>query len=217
MIEMTEVVALVFAFGAEQGGVRHGAWGAVSGTTLVAGATLAFGVAIVSVPRDILLWSSAVVLAGFGVFLFRSTLRSYRRALAPIGPRTAPSTSTLKFAGGFSVGVIESVETVIVLIPLAAAGNGFSALLGAGIAGAILVVTALFLHERVRKIKVPTLKLAATALLFSFAIFWGGEAARVSWPGSDLILVPFVLAGALIVRAAIGLFMAKPVPVETKG
>jgi uncharacterized membrane protein len=218
VIEMTEVVALVFAFSSEHGTVRHGALGAISGTAVVAGITLLSGLALLALPRSWLLWSSAVVLAAFGIFLFRSTLKSYRRLAAgppPGGP--SASSRTLQFAGGFSVGVVEAVETVIVLIALAAAGYGVSAIVGAVVGGVLLVGVAAVMHERVRKIKVPTLKVVATSLLFAFALFWGGEAYGVRWPGADLILIPFVAVGIIVVRSVVGVLAPRTMPVETKG
>ncbi|HYB77667.1 MAG TPA: hypothetical protein VEE83_03170, partial [Thermoplasmata archaeon] len=82
VLEMTEVVALVFALAADHSTVRHGALGAVGGTSLVAAIALGFGAVLIAFPRDYLLWGSAVVLAAFGIFLFRSTLRTYRRRRA---------------------------------------------------------------------------------------------------------------------------------------
>lgn len=207
VLELTEVVALVFALSADQASVRPVALGAVSGTAAVSLIALAFGAALIAFPHTYLLWASAVVLAAFGVFLFRSTLRSYRRAAAAAAgaPGGAPRHHLVQFGGGFSVGAIETTEAVIVLIALAAAGYGFSALVGAVVGGVVLVVAAATVHERIRKIKVPWLKLGGTALLFTFAIFWGGEAAGVAWPGSDLILVPLVVVVALLVRGAVAL------------
>ena len=206
VLELTEVVALVFALSAEHVSVRHGALGATSGTAVVAVIALGFGAVLIAFPRPYLLWASSIVLAAFGVFLFRSTLKTYRRREAQRTHPDAPAPAAhaaLQFAGGFSVGAIESTEAVIVLLALAAGGYAFSALVGALAGGAILVVAALLVHERIRKIKLPWLKLGATALLFSFALFWGGEAARVPWPGADLILLPFFVAGVLLVRGAI--------------
>jgi Ca2+/H+ antiporter, TMEM165/GDT1 family len=208
LIELTEVVVLVFALSADHHTVAHGAAGAVSGLTVVAAIALAFGALIIGFPREDLLWASAIVLTGFGVFLFQSTLRSYRRsranAAAP-SPAAPPSRSSLQFAGGFTVGSIEATEVVVVLIALAAAGYGFSALVGAVAAGVVLVAATAIVHERIRKIKVPWLKLGANSMLFAFAVFWAGEAAGVSWPGSDLILIPLFLLGLLVVRGAVEL------------
>jgi uncharacterized membrane protein len=209
VLEMTEVVALVFALAADHSTVRHGALGAVGGTAVVAGIALGFGAVLIAFPRNYLLWGSALVLAAFGIFLFRSTLKTYRRRRAAASGAAAPppSHSAAQFAGGFSVGAVEATETVIVLLALAAAGYGFSALLGAIIGGAVLVVVAFAVHERIRRIKVPWLKVGGTAVVFSFAVFWGGEAAGVSWPGADLVLVPLVVLGVVLVRGGVEVVM----------
>ncbi len=208
LLEMTEVVALVFALSADHRTIAHGALGAVSGTTAIALVALAFGALILAFPRADLLWASALLLIGFGVFLFRSTLRSYRRARTGTAKPSAHSGSggtALQFAGGFSVGAVEATETVVVLIALAAAGYGVSALVGALAAGAILVLATALVHQRIRRIKVPQLKLGATSMLFAFAAFWTGEALHVAWPGSDLFLIPLFVAALLLVRGALEL------------
>lgn len=210
VLELTEVVALVFALSADQATVRPVALGAVGGTAMVSLVALGFGAALVAFPHDYLLWASAVVLAGFGAFLFRSTLKSYRRAAAAAAPGAGPPPprhELVQFGGGFSVGAVETTEAVIVLIALTAAGYGFSALIGAVAGGVVLVAAALAVHERIRKIKVPWLKLGGTSLLFSFAVFWGGEAAGLAWPGGDLILVPMVVLVAIVVRSGVALAM----------
>ena len=217
VLEMTEVVALVFALAADHTTVRHGALGAVGGTAVVAAIALGFGAILIAFPRAYLLWGSAAVLAGFGAFLFRSTLRTYRRRRDASTSSVAPTAkqTVAQFAGGFSVGTVESTETVIVLLALAAAGYGLSALVGAVLGGALLVVVALVVHDRIRRIKVPWLKVGATAVVFSFALFWGGEAAGVSWPGGDLILPLFVVLGVLLVRGAVTLVLGRTRPLTS--
>lgn len=208
LLEMTEVVALVFALSADHHTIAHGAAGAVSGVAVISVIALAFGTLIVALPREYLLWGSALLLTGFGVFLFRSTLGTYRRARAVAGGAPTPPPSTragLQFAGGFSVGAVEATEAVVVLVALAAAGYGVTALIGAVSAGAVLIVATLAVQQRIRRIRVPWLKWGATSMLFTFAVFWAGEAAGLSWPGGDLILVPIFGAGLVVVRAAVGL------------
>lgn len=214
LLEMTEVVALVYALSADHHTVAHGAAGAVTGTTVIALIAFTAGALIIALPREYLLYASALTLTGFGVFLFRSTVRSYRRAQLP-PPEAKPSNSSrsaLQFAGGFSVGAIEATEVVVVLIALAAAGFGFSALIGALAAGAVLVGATWVVHERIRRIKVPWLKLGATSMLFTFAVFWMGEAANIAWPGADLILIPLFLLSLLLVRGAVGAVLGRPTP-----
>lgn len=217
VVEMTEVVALVFALGSDHHSDRPGVLGAVAGTTTVALVALGLGAAILALPRAWLLWAAAVMLFAFGVFLFRSTLRAYVRAHAS-APATRPShPPVLLFAGGFSVGAVEALETVIVLLAIAAAGHPASALVGSLAAGAVLAGAAALVHERIRRIKVPPLKWGATSLLFAFSVFWGGEALGLAWPGQDLVLVPLFAAALVFVRVALVLAERRRVRVETKG
>ncbi len=74
--------------------------------------------------------------------------------------------------------------------------------------------TAALVHERIRRIKVPWLKLGATSLLFTFAVFWGGEAVGYSWPGADLVLIPLFVAFLFAIRGAISLGL-RPAAVTT--
>jgi Ca2+/H+ antiporter, TMEM165/GDT1 family len=205
------VVALVFALGADHSTLRHGTYGAVSGTAVVALVALGFGAALIALPHWVLLWASAVVLAAFGVFLFRSTLRTYRRQRAAAsGAGGAPRQHAIvQFAGGFTVGAVEATETVVVLLALSAAGYGSSAIVGAVVGGTILVIAALLVHEQIRKIKVPWLKLGATSVIFSFAVFWAGEAVGFAWPGSDLFLIPLFVLSLVIVRGGLELFLRR--------
>lgn len=214
LVEMTEVVALVFALQGETGTVRVGAMGAIVGTAVIGGIAVVAGTLILAIPSEYLLLGSGIVLAAFGVFLFRSTLKSYRRARASTpSPNRAGSTRaahTVQFGGGFTVGAVETTEAVIVLLPIAATGQGWSAVLGAGIAGVLLVALALIVHERIRRIKLPWLKWGATSLLFAFASFWLGEAVGVPWPWGEAALIPLFVLALVIVRASLQVFLRWP-------
>lgn len=208
LLEMTEVVILVFALSADQSTIARGAWGAVGGTATVALIALGFGALLIAFPRQYLLWASAALLVGFGAYMFRGTLRSFRRARAAAqGTPSAPpkGRGAVQFAGGFTVGAIEATEAVVVLLAIAAAGYAPSAIVGAVAAGAILVAATAVVHDQIRRIKVPWLRLGATSMLFTFAVFWAGEAAGVAWPGSDLFLIPLFLLSLLLVRGVVGL------------
>ena len=217
IVEMTEVVALVFALSADHHSIAPGAGGAIAGTAVVGGVAVGFSSLLVRLPHQWLLTGSAVALVAFGLFLFRSTVRSYRRAHAPPAAATSAPRGRLLFAGGFSVGAVEATEAVIVLVALAAAGYGVSALVGAALAGGLLVSVAAVVHDRIRRIKVPWLKLGATSVLFAFAVFWGGEALGVAWPLNDLALAPLFLVGLVLVRGGVWVLDRPAVPLQTKG
>jgi len=181
-------------------------------------AALGTGTALTLVPREWLLFGAAITLGAFGVFLFRSTRRAYHRAWfpSPAGAAHDAGGRALQFSGGMTIGVVESMEVVVVLIPLAAAGNGASALVGALAGGLLLVALAVAMHERIRRIKVPWLKLGATALLFSYAMFFVGEAVQFPWPYGDLSLIPLFVVYLLLIRRSIGwLEHEGALPIET--
>lgn len=207
VLELTEVVALVFALSADHPGIRPGALGATAGVATIAVVAAGVGAAFLAVPRELLLWASAVVLAAFGGFLFRSTLRTYRKERAGRAGPPTPSAPRLvtQFVGGYTVGAVEATEVVVVLLALAAAGQTGSAVVGSVAGGLCLVAAAAVVHERIRKVKTRWLKLGATGLVLSFAVYWAGEAAGVRWPGADLILLPIFAVAVLLVRAGIEL------------
>lgn len=204
LLEMTEVVVLVIAVSADHPTARPGATGAVAGVAVVSAVAVGVGAALDVISHSYLLYVSAVLLAGFGGYLFRSTLRSYRRAALP--PGAAPHAKwggAVQFGAGFTSGAVEAVEVVVVLLGITAAGYAFSAVVGALLGGALLIVLAFLLHEQLRRIKVPWLKLLGTSMLFTFATFWFGEAVGVNWPGSDLFLIPLFVGALLLSRGAV--------------
>ena len=206
LLEMTEVVVLVVAVSADHPSARPGATGAVLGVTGVALVALLVGVSITLVRPLYLLVVSGVLLAAFGVFLFRSTLRTYRRAALPPSQTPPPKfAGAVQFGTGATAGAVEAVETVVVLLGITAAGYGWSAVAGALLAGGILVVLAFAIHEQLRKVKVPWLKLVATSMLFTFSVFWFGEAVGIAWPYGDLFLIPLFGAALLVVRGTLQL------------
>jgi uncharacterized membrane protein len=212
LLEMTEVVALVFALRGEDDSIRHGILGATAGSVLVAAIGLISGAAITSLPEQWLLFGAAVTLLAFGVFLFRGTRRAFRRTWHPSASSGPPKGGdrAIQFGGGFTVGAVETTEAVIVLVALAAAGQGGSALVGAVAAVVCLVIAAAILHQQIRKVKIPLLRLGATSMLFTFAVFYLGEAFGVAWPLDDLFLVPLFVLAILIIRPLIGLLEDGP-------
>jgi uncharacterized membrane protein len=222
--EMTEVVAIVYALGAESKHMRPGLSGACAGVAVVGGISLVIGFALTraaQISEVATLSIGALLLWFFAFFLLRSTFKTYvredrkSRGVAStwhgeshegLGPRAL-------FASAFSVGVIESLEACVVLIGLVAAGSVWESVVGAVVGGALLVTLGFFLHERIRKVKVPPLKWVATSMLFTFATFWSledaGDLKWVSWPAtvlgvpSDILLVPIFLAAFASVAVAV--------------
>ncbi len=225
VLELTEVVAVVYAIGAGSRSMRPAAVGASGGVVVVGLVALGTGLAITRFPLQYTLIAAALLLWGFGFFLLRSTLRTYlREARKKRGIQSAkhgglddPGLSDhALLAGSFSVGAIETVEAVVVLVALTAGGFGLEAVVGFLLGACLLLGVGVVLHEQIRKIKVPPLKWVATSLLFTFAVFWSGEStglwSRISFPSvggvaipADILLLPLFLLALLLVWVAIGL------------
>lgn len=217
-LELTEVVALVFALGAGSHRMTYGLLGAATGVAIVGLLGLLAGVALSRFPIVWALAVAAVLLYAFGVFLFRSTLRTYLReararhdgvVLTPNHLEAEGLGDRALFGAALSVGMIETTEAVIVLVGLAAAGSGTEALAGFIVGGMILVVAGVLLHERIRQLKVPALKWIGTSLLFTFAGFWTlevlGQLGRLTLPtfpviGSDILVLPLLLVALVVIR-----------------
>ncbi len=221
VLELTEVVAIVYALGAGRKSLRHGALGSASGVAVVGAAGLVVGVGLSRIPVDYTLIAGAVLLYAFGFFLLRSTVKTYfkeakkARGIVDSGSGHEEGENLSDhalFAAAFSVGAVETTEAVIVLVAVAAGGYGWEALVGFA-AGAILLLSlGIALHERIRRIKVPPLKWIATSLLFTFAVFWTLEslvsAGKLSWPSlgglpPDILILPIFVVALGCVKAAV--------------
>jgi uncharacterized membrane protein len=225
VLELTEVVAVVYAMGAGARSLRPAGFGATAGVAAVGipSLVLVVGVRFFQVGEFWLLSAGAIVLYAFGLFLLRSTVKTYfkeakkRRGLTETGASHEEGLGHRSlFATAFSIAVIETVEAAIVLIPL---GTTFpwEALAGFAVGGALLLTAGILLHERIRKLKVPPLKWVATSLLFTFAVFWTGEAlgqpelgARFVWPNvgplpPDIFLLPLFAVAFGLVGLAVSL------------
>jgi uncharacterized membrane protein len=223
VLELTEVVALVYALGASSRDMRPGVYGAFIGVAFVSLLTLGTGVAILRFASQATFYLtvvSALILWCFGMFFFRSTVKTYykearrRNGLEVKGKKSILDEVGAKalFSGGFSVGCVETLEAMIVLLALSTGGFGMEAVIGFIAGGALLLVLGYLLHEQVRKIKVAPLKWFGSTMIFTFAIFWSGEALEhvgpFEWPTlltqfPDIFLVPLFVVVLVTVWLAV--------------
>lgn len=220
LLELAEVVAIVYALGATSKSLRPGFLGACGGVALIGALGVFAGIALTHAPETYTLAVGAGMLWGFGFFLLRSTLRTYvrtdrkkRGTDAPFqDPHEGVLTHQQLIGVGFSVGCIEALEAVIVLIAISAGGFPWEAVAGAIAAGVVLVGLGLALHQSIRKIKVPPLKWVTTSLLMTYATFWTwevladtGHATLPSLAGlpDDVLLVPIFFVVLLVVRLVV--------------
>lgn len=153
---------------------------------------------------------SATFLLYFGLRLIRSSRRSVRYSLMPPGSSTAghgASEHRSMAASAFSVGAVEAFEAAIVLVALLP--NSFNSTIeGLGLGVVLVFVASIALGSKVRKMKQANIKIAVSALLLTFAVFWYAESVTQL---NDILLLPIFLVFALVVYyiAHMGLHAAK--------
>lgn len=222
LLEMTDVVALVYALGSGSKSMRPGLLGATGGVAIVSLAAIGVGLALVGVPDALTHAVGTVIIWGFSFVLLNSTFKTYRReAQRKAGIQTRkkehPSPDTLTSRDlavtGLAVGAGETIEAAIPLLAISATSGATPVVLGALAAGATIAIAAHFLHAHIKRIKVPLLKWVATSILFAFAMIWTletlGNLTVIYFPtywGSvptDILLIPFTITTLGLVRYAI--------------
>lgn len=222
LLEMTDVVALVYALGAGARSMRPGLVGAVGGVALVSVVAIAVGLALVGIPDALTHAVGTVIIWGFSFVLLNSTFKTYRReaqrkAGQKVQKKEHPPPEALTnrdlVVTGFAVGCGETIEAAIPLLALSATSGSSPVVVGALFAGVVIIVAAYFLHEHIKRIKIPLMKWVATSLLFAFAMLWTletlGNLTVIYFPvywGSiptDILLIPFLIFTLGMVRYAV--------------
>jgi uncharacterized membrane protein len=94
--------------------------------------------------------------------------------------------------------LLEGVEIVVIVAALASRPAGaLPAVLGALIAGVVVISAGFWLRRPLERIPETELKWAVGVILSSFGVFFVGEGLGVSWPGDDAALIGLVLVLAI--------------------
>jgi uncharacterized membrane protein len=191
-LELVETAAVSLALHAHSGKNAVYVYASL-GTAVVFAPMFLLGALIDLLPGAIVKLTAGVLLLYFAQRLAKSARRTVLNARK--GNLFHEEFHRGTMATAFSVGAIEAFEAAIVLVGLLP--NGFQpTVLGMASGVAIVAISTYLLRDQVRKVKQADMKIAVSALLFSFSTFWFGEAVV---PLDDLILVPLFLFFALIV------------------
>jgi uncharacterized membrane protein len=200
-LELAETAAVSLALHAHSGKNAVYLYAGL-GTGAVFGPMFVLGALIDLLPDVVVKLTAGVLLLYFAQRLAKSARRAVLNARN--GNHFHEPFHKGTMATAFSVGAIEAFEAAIVLVGLLP--NGFQpTVLGMASGIAVVAVSTYVLRDQVRKVKQADMKIAVSALLFSFATFWFGEAVT---PLDDLILVPLFLLFA----AAVYSFANRPSP-----
>ncbi|MEM1654516.1 MAG: hypothetical protein QXD07_05515 [Thermoplasmata archaeon] len=192
LLEISEAAAVGLALYSEGGSKAFLYVGLGSAIVLIL--TFIIGKEIALLPILLVRLIASFLLLYFGLRLVRSARRAVLR-LRNGGNFNDEKIERGLFYTGFSVGVIEAFEAAIVLIALIPI-NYDSTFFGM-LAGLIVVVIGtVILKNQIRKIKQADMKIAVSALLLSFSVFWLSETFINI---SDFILIPLFIIFFIVV------------------
>ncbi len=221
MVEFVEALTIVLAVGSVRGW-RSALIGCASGALFLTTLVLIFGHALQRVPIACLQVVVGVLLLLFGMrWLRKAILRAggvlgmhdeaaiYEKQSAklkqePVG--TGETLDNIALLTSFKAVTIEGLEVVFIVIATGSAGGALvPAVIGAALAGALVILLGIALHRPLTKVPENTLKFAVGVLLSAFGTFWFGEGQHFRWPGNDLAL-PYLVAvylAAAVISAGI--------------
>jgi uncharacterized membrane protein len=203
VVEMVEALTIVLAVG-----VTRGWRSAVIGTSVALAAlavvVAALGPALEVIPIDSLRLVVGGLLLVFGLqWLRKAILRSSgfkalhdeeaifleeeRAALA--APRDESGIDWYTFTVSFKGVFLEGLEVAFIVVTFGSAQHNVPlAALGAGVAAVLTLLVGVFVHRPLSRVPENTMKYAVGLMLTTFGLFWVGEGAGLSWPGTDLAL-----------------------------
>ena len=183
VLELVETAAVALALHAHSGKAVVYLYAAL-GTAAVFAPMFVLGSLITLLPDSVIKLTAGVLLLYFAQRLTKSARRAILNARR--GGQHHEQFHRGTMATAFSIGAIEAFEAAIVLVGLLP--NGFQPTVLGMASGMVAVVASTYvLRDHARKVKQADMKIAVSALLFSFATFWLGEAIT---PLTDLILIP---------------------------
>jgi uncharacterized membrane protein len=211
LVEMIEALTIVLAVGVTRGW-RSAIIGAATALGALSLVVAVLGPALAVVPINSLRIFVGALLLIFGLqWLRKAILRAsgfkalhdedaifaeeQRAALAVSrrGSRVDWYTFTVSFKGVF----LEGLEVAFIVVTFGGAQHNVGlAAIGAAAAAVVVLIVGLTVHRPLSRVPENTMKYAVGVMLTTFGIFWAGEGAGLTWPGSDaslIALLAFVL------------------------
>jgi uncharacterized membrane protein len=214
-VEAVEATTIVLAAGTARDWRSAGS-GTAAALVVLAVIVAALGPAVTAIPLTALRVVVGALLLVFGLqWLRKAVLRAsghkalhdedelFAEHVAQARGQTARRFLLAPDSYGFRLAfmgvLLEGLEVVFIVLTFGAnAKNIGLATIAAGCA--VVVIAAIGFGVRAPLARVPenTLKFVVGIMLTSFGVFWGGEGAGASWPGSDAALLVIIPAVALL-------------------
>jgi uncharacterized membrane protein len=208
-VEFVEALTIVLAVGTVRGW-KSAMVGTVAGIVLLMLLVLAFGPVLQRIPITTVQVVIGVLLVLFGMrWLRKAILRQagviglhdeeaiylkQTQALEAGGIPQIDRLDGVAVVTAFKAVSLEGLEVVFIVIATGATGRTLiPAMLGATVAGILVIIVGLALHKPLTRVPENTLKFAVGILLSAFGVFWFGEGLGFHWPGADLALLGLIV------------------------
>ena len=223
IVEFVEALTIVLAVGSIRGW-RSALLGAGLGVFFLALLIILFGTALRSIPiawlqitiGTLLLlfglrWLRKAILRQAGVIALHDEEKVYSEESRYLKMVTINKNTFLDLIGisiSFKAIILEGLEIVFIVVTMGGVvGDLKPAIIGAVIAGMIVMGLGLLIHKPLTRVPENTLKYIVGLLLSSFGIFWLGEGLHCEWPRQDLAIIGLFLI--LSATSFIGVKLAK--------
>ena len=213
-VEFVEAFTIVLAMGLPRGW-RSAIAGTVAALVLLAGVAAFSGYALVNwFPESLLQFIVGSLLLVFGLQWLRkailrasglkamhdedATFREETEAARRAGTETKAGLDWFGFVVSFKGVFLEGLEVIFIVITFGLNAHSMpTAIVGAAIGGAIVLVAGIVLHRPLARVPENTIKFAVGLLLSTFGTFWAVEGLGVfkaqseslEWPGGDAALL----------------------------
>ena len=212
-VEFVEATTIVLAVGVTRGW-RAPLIGSVAAAFTLAAIVGTLGVALVTIVPEHFLkgvvgsllllfglrWLRKAVLRFAGIVALHDEELIYQRELADLRAKGLERASFdwVGLVVAYKAVLLEGTEVAFIVIAFGAAGGAAltSAVLGAIVAGVLVIAIGAALREPLTMVPENWLKFFVGAMLSSFGVFWFAEALGMDWPG-DALSVPLILTGFL--------------------
>ncbi|MEA2622302.1 MAG: hypothetical protein QOH61_1212 [Chloroflexota bacterium] len=153
-------------------------------------------------------WLTTAILRAGGARASRNEVANFGRQLASLAkepPMPSTGMDWISFTVAFKGVLLEGLEIAFIVVTFGAAGGQLvPALIGAGLAGILVIGVGAAVRRPLARLPENQMKFGVGLMLVSFGTFWAGEGIGIAWPGSDmailLLLAGYLLTSLLAVR-----------------
>jgi uncharacterized membrane protein len=146
-------------------------------------------------------WITKAVLRAGGAKAKHDEVAIYSAEVAGLDrepPVPASGMDWISFTVAFKGVLLEGLEVAFIVVTFGASANLLGpAVLGAALAGLLVVAIAFAVQRPLARVPENAMKLIVGIMLTGFGTFWSGEGIGIDWPGDDLA-IPLILAGYLL-------------------